>query len=264
MHEEEVAFAIIIGTLLFLFLCICLLLFFVLFKNSKKRHFEEKKRLELSYKNELANATIEIQENTLLNVSRELHDNVGQLLTVAKIHLNSLVKYPEKRTDEKITETGNVVELAINELRALSKSLNTDKIKQLGVVYALRMELERINKLEVIKSYSAIEGSPYPMGEDIEIIIFRIIQEFIANTIKYAEATRLEVRLNYAPHKFRLEIKDDGKGFDVSDQKNVGSGILNIKNRAALISAECQFHSGLNEGTTLILSINKEEAVAAD
>ncbi len=260
MHEqEEVAFALIIGTLLFLFLCICLLLFFILFQNSKKRHIEEKKTMQLAYDNELANATIEIQENTLGHISRELHDNVGQLLTVAKIHLNSLTRYPEKRTNEKITETGDVVEKAINELRTLSKTLNPEKIKQFGLLDAVKLELSRINKLEIIQTNFVLNDEHRTLGADIEIIVFRIIQEFIANTIKYAKATQINIVLNYGSDKFVLEINDNGQGFNIHDQMGLGSGILNIKNRAALMEAECVFESEYDKGTSLTLTIGYDK-----
>lgn len=254
-QQEEVAFALIIGTVLFLFLCICLLLFFILFKNSKKRHVEEKKRLELAYKHELANVTIEIQENILEQISKELHDNIGQLLTVAKIHLNTVVKHPEKRTNDKLQETNNVVDMAIAELKILSKMPSTDKIKQFSLLNALTMEIDRINKLESVKTILMIKGEIVPFSSDTKIIIFRIIQEFICNTIKYASASELNIVLNYDNDNFVLDIADNGKGFDMNAKLNSGNGISNIKNRAALIGATCNYKSGI-EGTSLTLTIN--------
>lgn len=254
-QQEEVGFALLIGTFLFLFLCICLLLFFILFKNSKKRHLEEKKRLKLAYNHELANVTIEIQESILQHISRELHDNIGQLLTVAKIHLNTVVKHPEKRTNEKLLETNNVVDMAISELKILSKTPSTDKIKQFSLLNALSIEIERINKLESVKANLVIKGEIVPFSADTKIIIFRIIQEFICNTIKYASATELNIILNYDNDNFVLDIADNGKGFDMKSKLNQGNGISNIKNRAALIGASSIFKSGI-EGTSLTLTIN--------
>lgn len=216
---------------------------------------EEKKRLELAYKHELANVTIEIQESILENISRELHDNIGQLLTVAKIHLNTIVKHPEKRTTEKFIETNNVVDMAISELRILSKTPGTDKIKQFSLLNALSIELDRINKLESVKVLLMIKGEIVPFSADTKIIIFRIIQEFICNTIKYASASELNIILNYDIDNFVLDIADNGKGFDMNSKMHQGSGISNIKNRAALIGAACVFKSGV-EGTSLTLTIN--------
>jgi two-component system, NarL family, sensor kinase len=251
LDQEEIVFGLIIGTFLFLFLSICLLSFFILFKNSKKRYKEEKKNMELAYKNELANINIEIQENTLEYISRELHDNVGQLLTVAKIHLNSLSKYPEKRTDQKIIETSGIIDMAVSELKLLTKTLNPEKINQIGLISALELEIERIKKLEVIATSFIIEGENFNLGADKEIILFRIVQEFIANSIKYSEATDLKLLLKYTADKFELNISDNGKGFNINDTSNNGSGIANIKSRANLIKAECNFSSNLNNGTIL-------------
>ena len=253
-QQEEVGFALLIGTFLFLFLCICLLLFFILFKNSKKRHLEEKKRLKLAYNNELANVTIEIQENILQHISRELHDNIGQLLTVAKIHLNTVVKHPEKRTSEKLLEANNVVDMAIAELKILSKMPSTDKIKQFSLLNALTLEIDRINKLESVKTILMIKGEIVPFSADTKIIIFRIIQEFICNTIKYASASELNIVLNYDNDNFVLDIADNGKGFDMNSRQDAGNGVSNIKNRASLIGAACIYKSGV-EGTSLTLTI---------
>ncbi len=262
MHQqEEVAFAVIIGTLLFLFLCVCLLLFFILFQHNKKRHKEEKKSIELAYKNELAHATLEIQENTLHHISKELHDNVGQLLTVAIIHLNSLHRHPEKRTTEKIAETSDVVEIAINEIRNLSKTLNPEKIRQFGLKEALNAEVERLAKFDHFKTELNHNGEWRSLGADIEIIIFRIIQEFVANSIKYAEANIISITLTFSKDEFSLYVRDNGKGFDITKQPS-GSGILNMKHRASLIDADCVFDSMEGKGTSLYLKLggNKEES----
>ncbi len=259
-QQEEVAFALIIGTVLFLFLCICLLLVFILFKNSKKRHVAEKKRLELAYKHEMANITIEIQEQILAQISRELHDNIGQLLTVAKIHLNTVVKHPDKRTNEKLQETNNVVDMAISELKILSKMPSTDKIKQFSLLNALILEVERINKLEYVKTILMIKGEIVPFSADTKIIIFRIIQEFINNTMKYASASELNIILNYDNDNFVLDLSDNGKGFDMTSKLNSGNGISNIKNRARLIDADCIYKSGI-EGTSLKLTINNYKSL---
>ena len=253
-QQGEVGFALLIGTILFLFLCISLLLFFILFKNSRKRHLEEKKSLELAYKHELANVTIEIQEQILAQISRELHDNIGQLLTVAKIHLKTVLKHPEKRTNDKLQETNNVVDMAITELKILSKMPGTDKIKQFSLLNALTVEVERINKLEYVKAILMIKGEIVPFSSDTKIIIFRIIQEFICNTIKYASASELNIILNYDNDNFVLDIADNGKGFDMNNTENFGNGVANIKNRAMLIGAACVYKSGV-EGTSLTLTI---------
>lgn len=256
MHEqEEVAFAVIIGTILFFFLCVCLLLFFILFQNKKKRHVEEKNGLRLAYENELVNATMEIQENILSHISKELHDNVGQLLTVTKIHLNTMTRSPEKRTDEKVKETSDVISMAIDELKTLSKTLSPEKIKAFGLEEAINLELIRINKLDIIKTEFIIKGESQSLGPDTEIIVFRIIQEFIANTIKYAKATKINITFNFDNGLFLMEINDNGIGFNLDDRTILGSGILNIKNRAALIATDCIFESKNEKGTYLKLTI---------
>jgi signal transduction histidine kinase len=119
----------------------------------------------------------------------------------------------------------------------------------------LSVEVERINKLESTHATLMIKGDIKPFNVDIKIIVYRIIQEFICNTIKHAAATKLTIVLNYNNDNFVLEIADNGKGFNMLDKLKCGSGVSNIKNRAALIGAECIFNSDKN-GTRLTIIIN--------
>ncbi len=140
-------------------------------------------------------------------------------------------------------------------LKTLSKTPGTNKIKQFSLLNALTLEIEQINKLESVKVILLIKGEIEPFNPNTNIIMFRIMQEFICNTIKYAAATYLNIILNYDNDSFILEISDNGKGFDLDKQANSGNGITNIKNRAQLIGALCSFKSSV-AGTSLTLTIN--------
>jgi two-component system NarL family sensor kinase len=253
MHkQEEVAFAVILGTIVFFFLCLCLLMFFIVLQNNKKRHVNEQKRIRLNYENELANVTLEIHEAILSHISKEMHDNVGQLLTVGRIHLNTMCRFPNKITKEKIEETFSVVDMALHELRLLSKTFSPENIQSIDITDALQLEIARINKLEIIKTELHVTGKVSELHSETKTIVFRIIQEFIANTIKHANASEIRILLNYSVEKLTVDISDNGCGFHMEDKILEGSGISNILIRCKLIGDHYKFKSEPNGGTHLM------------
>ena len=111
------------------------------------------------------------------------------------------------------------------------------------------MELERFRRLNFLETEFSVEGEPFIIPDDREVILLRILQEFFSNTIKYARASKIEVKFIFENKKFKILAKDDGIGFD--DSIIQGTGILNMKNRARLIGAFLKLDSELGKGTQL-------------
>lgn len=242
MLEEKIVFVLIIGLVIFTILFGGILLFILQFRKHKVLHMEE-----------LLKTKLEIQDETLTYVGRELHDNLGQLLTVTKIHSNSLLKtYPE---DKKIAALDNVLDKTVAELRALSKSLNNSRIKDFGLHKELSNEVERIEKMQIMEIDLKFVGQIKLFSPDKAIILYRIIQEFLSNSLKYSEAKSLSILLNYHVNELEVRLSDNGKGFDMNAAKS-GSGVSNIKNRVQLLHASSfAYTSRLNEGTQLLLTL---------
>ena len=108
---------------------------------------------------------------------------------------------------------------------------------------------ERLNNLE---TYISSTGEQFNVIDKDSIILFRIIQEFFSNAIKHSNATKLEVFINYLPEELHLEIKDNGKGFNI-DEVTKSSGLLNMESRAALINTSFSLNSTIGNGTSLSL-----------
>jgi len=243
---ESGELTVFIAVLILLSLVLIIITLFIVFIKRKNQLLVEKEKIE----SELVNAQIEIREATLRNISWELHDNIGQLMTLAKINAQLVDEEPEK-----IHEVTETISKALSELRSLSKSINPEYIKSLSLVEAIGLEIERFNRLDHIKSTLKIEGEPVLLDEKKEIIVFRILQEFFTNTIKHSRGSTLEVLLQYDEDKMLIEAKDNGVGFDVEQYKE-GLGIQNMKNRARVIDARLEVSSKINEGTQLKLEYN--------
>lgn len=237
------------------------IVFFMVFLKRKNKMISEKLEREQAFQEEISNTQIEIQEQTLKNIGQELHDNIGQLLSVANMQMSIMNTQVQETIKEQFTETKNVVKESLSELRALSKSLNSDVIVNRGFQKSVENEVARLNKLQLLSAELEIIGDETQFANSKDhIILFRIIQEFISNTVKYASAASLLVKLEYQQKNLLIEIVDDGKGFDINSAEK-GAGLINMKNRADLIQAEFNLHSAIKEGTTLKLNYPYREEI---
>ena len=246
---ENATIAVICITLLLVLVIIILLVVFVGRKNSLVKEQQEAKE---EFEKELAESQIEIRETTLRNISWELHDNIGQLLTLAKIQAQNVKDHPEQ-----IDEVVETIGTGLNELRTLSKLINPDVLKNQSIADAVQLEIDRFNRLEFIESSLSVVGEVVAIDPSAEIFLFRILQEFFSNTIKHSKATRLEVSIHYGD-VLHLKAKDNGIGFESTIDAS-GIGLQNIKNRANLIGAHLEISSQKNKGTTLTLTYNYKQ-----
>lgn len=235
-------------------LCFVIILLIVIFQKKKNQllinQIEEKKNFE----REITESQIEIKEQTLRNIGWELHDNIGQLLTLAKIQLQKIEHQNTKELNDNLTNI-------LNEVRALSKVTNPDYISHITLEEALKLEIERFNRLNYIVSSLSINGDSFLINPKAEIIIFRILQEFFSNTIKHSKATKLDVEIEYVDAINRITIiaKDNGRGFDIASSTEEGMGLINLKKRANLIQADIKLISKVNFGTQLIISYKQAQ-----
>lgn len=230
------------------------IIFFMVFQKRKNKILIEKFKQQQAFEEEISKSRLEIQEQTLKNVGQDLHDNVGQLLSYASMQLNAVSGLATETVKGKIEDTKEVIKNTIQEVRDLSKSLNSDVISNFGLKESLKNEVDRLNKLQKIKAEFSIEGEPYELqSKKDEIILFRIVQEFLSNTMKYAAASNLSIALNYLNDELVIKVTDDGIGFDEATVTK-GSGLINMKSRAELIEAKYELNSKTAEGTSLILS----------
>jgi signal transduction histidine kinase len=229
------------------------ILFFIVFQKRKNKLLIEKFEQQRAFERELVQVQTEIQEETLKNIGRELHDNVGQLLSFANMQLNLVSTLVTENVKDKVNDTKDVVKDAIQEIRSLSKTLNNDVISNVGLRESIQNEINRLNKLNKIKGNLILKGEECDINPNDSIILFRTFQEFLSNTIKYSEAEELRVVMNFTEEHLELIAEDNGNGFDENEIKR-GSGLINMKNRAALINSEFSLTSKPDQGVKLVLT----------
>jgi len=240
MEPKELYVLIISASATVFVFCVSLIILFILFQ----------KRNTL-YQREIVKTRIEIKEQTLKNISWEIHDNIGQILSTLVMYNHSLEHIMPDELKPKILESRELIEKAITEVRALSKATNTDYIKTVGLLESVKIEIERFKRLKFLGTNLIIKGIPYRLNEENELIILRILQEFFTNSIKHSKALNLEVIFEYTPNSLTIIAKDDGDGFGDGIKK--GTGLLNMQNRAKLIGAFLNFDSVEGKGTRMEL-----------
>lgn len=240
-----IAVLVIVSTLI--------VLFFVVFLKRKNKILQEKMEQQRAFEVEIAKAQTETQEQTLKNIGWELHDNVGQLLSFANMQLSILKMQVADEVKDKFKDTADALKESLAEVRALSKTLNNDVILNNGFEKSITNELNRLKKMKFDSAELRVIGEKTNfLDRKHEIIVFRILQEFLSNSVKYSKAKAIEITLDYRPDLLLITAKDNGKGFNINEVEK-GAGLINMKSRAALINAKLHLFSQPNKGTVLTL-----------
>ncbi len=248
---EQLKIAIITTSIIVFLLVLFILFLFLIVQLRKKK---AKARLE----KEILTAQIEIQEQTLKMVSQEIHDNIGQILSLAKLNLNTFPDNADKEMQVKIDNTKDLVSKAISDLRDLSRSMHGDKIAELGLHDAIDTELKILQNTGQYTTTMEVIGQPVKLDTQKEMVLFRMVQEALTNCIKHAKAKNIQVRLNNQEGKYIVAISDDGVGFDKAllQSNQTGIGLRNMQNRATLINGIFSIKSFPEKGTTIEVVLN--------
>jgi signal transduction histidine kinase len=249
------AYYIIIGTAAMLFFVIFFYLFFLQMHRRRTIHEKEMYDLKAQYERTLFQSQLEIQEQTFRNISQEIHDNIGQVLSLAKLNLNTI---PQIESSDKIALTEELLGKAINDLRDLSKSLHPEKIVDIGLINAIRNELVVMQKASKLSAELITNDEELKLSNEKCIIVFRMMQEILHNILKHAKAKNVKVKMHVNDNNITIEIIDDGKGFDMANLKSTetGIGLKSIQQRCALINASFNIDSTPGAGTSIKLIIN--------
>jgi two-component system NarL family sensor kinase len=256
-NQVDIPWLVIIATIVLLIFTFGIITLFMRYQKRHNQFINEKKRLELNFQQELLQTQIEIQEQTLKTISQEIHDNIGQVLSLAKLNLNTFEGIESDTNQTKINDTKNLVSKAINDLRDLSRSLHGDKITELGLLASVENELKILQNTGQFTTHFKVTGSPAKMEPQKEMVLFRILQEGLNNAVKHSKAKNITVQMDYQPQLFCLTITDDGIGFnkEALTAAKTGIGLTSMKNRAALIGGTFTIDSIINNNTTICVSI---------
>ncbi|WP_298416843.1 sensor histidine kinase [uncultured Kordia sp.] len=251
-----------------LFLLILLLMAIIRGSKQKRKAdlaiIEKQKVSELLKNQEMKsiNAMIEGQEGERQRIARDLHDRLGSILSMVKIHFKSVEENIEtlKISNIKQYEKANqLLDNACDEVRKISHDMASGVLTKFGLVAALEDLKETLEETNQVEVEFIAHGLDNRLDNDVEITIYRIIQELISNTLKYAKAKNITIQLISREDNLNVSVEDDGIGFDTKDERNRGIGLINVASRVESLEGELHVDSMIGKGTSISIDIPIKE-----
>lgn len=258
MGKIETLIPIILFNLFLILFIVGIIIFIRQYKIKKREHDTTLQIQHQEHQRELLTTQIEIQNQTMQHIGREIHDNIGQKLTLASLYTQQLAfENKAPHINENIENISTIINESLSELRALSKSLTDNTIEENSMDTLIIRECSKIMELKKCDIKYTNNDKNLDLNYQTKAIFIRIIQEFIQNSIKHSNCKLIEVNLNSNSNTIELQLKDDGIGFDfiASKQKNSGIGLTNMQKRTEILGGNFNFESTINLGTTLTITL---------
>lgn len=227
------------------------------FARRRKKLFLHEQLMESRFREELLRSVLEMQEHTFQSVSREIHDNVGQLLSLAKLNLNILSL--EQVHNDKLLAIKELVANAIDELRYLGSAYHADSVIDSGLVPAIEYQVHQIQRTGLfnVSYFTAVDQ--ISISKSSRVLLYRVIQESFNNIIRHSAATLIRVGITEEVDGLHIRIEDNGKGFDRSSPAHhKGIGLKSMEQRVAMTGATLEIKSEPGKGTSIIIILNKK------
>jgi signal transduction histidine kinase len=260
-NSSEIVIQIALLSTILIF-CFVALLFYIMIKHKHNSLLNENQIIHLKhqFEKDILSAQLEMQEETMIRISREIHDNISLGLTLSKLYLNSSLDIQDEKIKKNIDSSIDLISKSLVDLNDLSKSINGETIKKIGLIHSIELDIEYLKRINLFKIDFQIEGHALYLDWTKEIMIFRIIQESFRNIIKHSLCSTILIKLTFSEKELIVEIKDDGIGFDFDydnflNSESRSSGLANMHNRSLLINAKFNVCSEKNMGTKIILTI---------
>jgi signal transduction histidine kinase len=203
---------------------------------------------------ELSRRLFQVQEDERRHLARELHDQMGQALTAAKLNLQAAQRLEERGLIARKLDDGiAVLETLLQQARQISLDLRPPLLDDLGLVPALRWYLDQQAQRAGLRIEFFADPALERMSPEIETACFRVAQEALTNVVRHARAQTVSVELHRTPEALHLVVRDDGIGFDVmrAEQQGVSLGLLGMRERVTLLGGEMDCQSAPGRGTEI-------------
>ncbi|MDQ7949604.1 MAG: sensor histidine kinase [Pedobacter sp.] len=203
-------------------------------------------------------AVLSAEENERKRISGELHDGIGQMFSAVKMNLSAItdhLKFEDQHSADVFQKTMNLIDESCKEVRVISHQMAPNVLLKSGLTAAIR---DFINKIDSRKLKINLEtfGLQQRLAQNIETVLYRVIQETVNNVIKHAAANMLDIQLSKDEEGINVMIEDNGKGFNVSHlDKFEGIGLKNIRSRVAYLKGTVDFSSEVGKGTLIAIFI---------
>lgn len=259
MEKNQLIFAIVFISALLFIIAFFFWLVLITQRNRANNLLQEKLLMQQLFEKQQLESRLEIQEEIFSQISRELHDNVGQILSVAKIQLNHFLDH---KLDDLtlISQASESISFALVDLRDIAKGLDSERLQTVTLANAIERECMRIKRIGIIQIENRVFGEERNIKPSSKVILFRSVQESLQNILKHSKASRAEVNMTYDKEFVELVIQDNGVGFAANNIQNQtgGAGLKNIVNRCEYLKGVAKIRSTENEGTIIQIVVPYE------
>ncbi len=240
--------------------------FIIQYRRKQRTHLAEMVQTKTQFEQAILKTQLEIQEETFKAISLEIHDNIGQMLSFIKLNISTVDLSNKEDATEKLNQSRVLLTNAIQDLRDIAKSLNTDFINQIGLINAVQQLLSLLQKAGKYKAGLLVKGDVYTQNLQRELVIFRVVQESLNNIVKHAEADTIDVVMEYFPDKLSISIKDNGKGFNIRSldkrsNASKGLGLNSMDARIKLVNGTISIQSEEGKGTEVTIELLKQNMI---
>lgn len=216
----------------------------------------KKEKMRENFAETLLQSQLEIREDTLRHVAKELHDNLGITASLVKINIITMEAGKAEQLPDNLAEAKSNILKLIADIKALSVQLDSDRVTRAGLWTSINNDIERINRSGALKASLTTSGTLPEPDPGKATILYRMVQELLNNALKHSKAKIINVNAYLNGNSLILEVSDDGSGFDWEAKKSSGgAGLLNLSGRAALIKASLQFNSTPGSGTKATIEL---------
>ena len=245
MAGNDPTLLLVVGTSTILLFLGFVVILMVINNSRHIRHRAELAELHAAREREVIRAEREATQQTLREIGRELHDNVGQLLTVAQLGMNTAL---DERADARLAAARDALDQGIEEVRRLGHDLNSDLWQHRSLVDAISTEAERLERVGRVSAHVVVKGTPPALPPDKSTILYRVFQEVVNNALKHSGADTITIVVESGP-PLAITITDNGSGFDTA-HVDTHAGLMTIGKRCALIGFEATCDTAPGRGCT--------------
>ena len=244
-----------IATAGMLVLAMAIVFFAIFYQKRMLENRLKQQKLEAEYQQKMMLASLESQENERRRVAGDLHDSIGAMLSTIRVSLSTMMRQEAVNT-ESVGQAKKMLDDTIDSVRRISRDLMPATLEKFGLSHALKEMCEQYTTVSGIQIQFSEKGQSSPLSKSAEIMIFRITQEFINNSIKHSKAKIISTEVEWA-NDLHVSISDNGVGFDIDAMKNSGKGLglFTMENRASMLGANLSYTSAVGKGTIASLRV---------
>ncbi|AYL96738.1 sensor histidine kinase [Mucilaginibacter celer] len=244
--NDDIKLLLFMGIAVMLSLFASILLIFIFFQRKKYQYHKNIQKLHQTQQNQLIEAAVRSEETERHRIAEELHDEVGAILSSAKLHFQGVKITADKNNAPRYEKGQELLDGAIKQVRGISHNLHSSILKEFGLNEAIRHFAEKIALHDVIKITTYLDGAYAPLNAENDMSIYRMVQELMNNIIKHAVPKNINITSVYGDGMLNISIFHDGKGlaheeYEAFKFNKNGMGLKAIQTRIILLKGELSF-----------------------